>query len=160
MWSPEVRIGIGDFQARPGTPDHTAEANTGIATNSHAGTDPNTFIVEAETFFNPCKSWFRRTTSDSATLAHERLHFDITELYARRLMARYASEIANHRQFLAKHERLYNQVWEEARRKQQAYDREVYADRSRQQWWGTWVAEQLAKTSSFAEKRIELPMAR
>jgi len=157
-WTPEVRLGIGDFAGSLGTDQHTAEANTGIATNSRSGNDPATFIVEAVTFFDPCKSWFRRGLTDSATLAHERLHFDITELYARRLMARYASEIEDHRAFLRKHETIYLEVWEASRRKQEEYDQEVYRDRARQSWWAQWVEEQLEATQAHANKLITLPM--
>ena len=157
-WAAGAGLHVGDFLATPTDPDHTAEANTGIATSSRAGADPATFVVEAEAFFDPCKSWFRRGATDSATLAHEQLHFDITEVFARRLLARYEREITDHRDFLRRHERLYDEVWRASRRRQEAYDTEVYADRARQAWWAAWTRTQLEATRAYAEGRIRLPM--
>jgi len=159
IWQDGLKIGIGDFVGPLGNPRHSAEANTGIATSSRAGGNPATFIVEAETFFDPCKSWFRPDEPDAQnTLEHERIHFDISEVYARKLMARYATEIKNYAQFARTHDRLYNEVWRESRRTQDQYDTEVYADRERQTYWADWVADQLEATTPWAKKRLELPM--
>ncbi len=158
LWTPTIKLKISDFKGRHGKREHTAEANTGIATQSRAGATADVFVVEATTFFDPCRSWFRRTASDSATLAHEQLHFDISELHARRLMALYATEIASHTEFLRKHERLYDRIWEQSRRMQQHYDDEVYADRSAQAAWGARIAAELEAMAAYASKTITLPM--
>ena len=157
-WAPGLAVTIEDFRAAPGDARHTAEANTGIATESRVGADASTFVVRAETFFDPCKSWFRRTDRSAETLAHEQLHFDITEVYARRLVARYAAEIDSHAAFLRKHARLYDQVWAESRRTQERYDREVYDDPAAQATWSEWVRQELAATRGYANKEVVLPM--
>lgn len=152
---------VSDFRGPLGDARHAAEANTGILTDSRAGSDAATFVVVATTFFDPCRSWFRPgqgASTDSATLAHERIHFDITEVFARRLMRRYAEEIDSHAEFLRRHERLYNDTWREVQRTQARYDREVYADRARTAEWRAWADDNLAAEQAYAAKRVTLPM--
>ena len=160
-WAPEVALKVADFRGPLGDARHAAEANTGILTSSRAGDDAATFVVEATTFFDPCRSWLRRgrgAAADSSTLAHERIHFDITEVYARRLVRLYAEEIDSHAEFVRRHERLYDRVWEEVERTQARYDREVYAEPARTAEWRAWVDRELAAEAAFAGKRVELPM--
>ncbi len=157
-WAPDLKLRIGDFRAKPGDDEHQAEANTGIRTRSHAGASADSFVVEATSFFDPCNSFFRRSQLDARTLAHEQLHFDITELYARELILRYREEVKSHADFLANHERIYNEVWEASRRTQNEYDREVYADRGQQARWTAWVGEQLIATAAVADKKLSISM--
>ena len=161
LWRPDRRLRVRDFQGPLGARAHAAEANTGIATRSYAGANPRTFRLEATTFFDPCKSWFReqpRAAERAATLAHEQLHFDISELYARRLVRRYATEIRDHADFLRRHQRIYDEVWAESRAMQDAYDAAVYADEARQAEWDARVAAGLRELADYAAKEAELPM--
>lgn len=156
-WAEDLKIGIGDFLDKPRNPANTAEANTGIAMQSYPGRSPDMFRVEVKAFFDPCKSWFRRTDKDLETLTHERIHFDISEVHARILLKRYATEIVNFDGFSRKHEQLYNEVWKKSRATQERYDKEVYADRSKQAEWAKWVQDELEKYAAYSSKNIELP---
>ena len=162
LWADTVELTVADFRGPLGDTRHAAEANTGIKTRSRAGEDARTFVVEAETFFDPCQSWFRRgrgTAADSSTLAHERIHFDIAEVFARRLLRRYAEEIDSHAEFLRRHDRIYDEVWREVDRTQQRYDREVYDEPAATARWRAWADAALAEEAEFAAKSIELPMS-
>src|SRR5690606_10295249 len=44
-----------------------------------------TYQIYIVTCFNPRNSWVRKGAKSRELLYHERLHFDITELYARKL---------------------------------------------------------------------------
>jgi hypothetical protein len=41
------------------------------------------FSAEAETYLYPEKSWYLKSKGEGHILAHEQLHFDITELHVR-----------------------------------------------------------------------------
>ena len=160
-WSPDVELAVADFRGPAGAAGHAAEANTGIKTSSRAGSTADSFVVEATTFFDPCESWFRRgrdAAADSATLAHERIHFDLTEVYARRLVRRYAEEIDAHAEFLRRHEAIYEEVWAELQAAHRRYDEEVYADGGRTVKWRRRVDEMLAGERAYAAKQIRLAM--
>lgn len=43
---------------------------------------------EVVTYFYPAISWYQPALCDSLILSHEQLHFDISELYARKLKKR------------------------------------------------------------------------
>lgn len=160
-WTPDVELTVADFRGPLGGDRNAAEANTGIKTSSRAGAHADSFVVEATTFFDPCASWFRQGrgwATDSATLAHERIHFDLTEVYARRLMRRYAEDVGSHAEFLGRHERLYEQTWAELQAAHRRFDTEVYADEALTPQWRARVSKLLDEVSAYAEKRVTLPM--
>ncbi|CAM4190737.1 DUF922 domain-containing protein [Zobellia roscoffensis] len=80
------------------------------------------FVVQSE--FYPNKSWYRPELCDSVILSHEQLHFDISELYARKMRERLAKA-----QFTmnakAEVRAIYKTVLKELSDFQNKYDRET-----------------------------------
>lgn len=94
VWVSSSRIGFDDFK-RPyadksterelGAGKHWAlegYINTGIRFEAEQNGNLTTYHIFA--YMEPYKSWIK-DKSDSLTLLHERAHFDITEIYARKL---------------------------------------------------------------------------
>jgi len=88
-WSARHRVEWPDFRGRPHNGGSTAaETATGIGYMIQCRDEHLAFAVLAT--FSPFESWVRTdvpgsSTASAATLRHERAHFDITELFARRL---------------------------------------------------------------------------
>ena len=157
-WSPERRLRIRDFRSAERVRGLSAEASTGIGAASSAEPDRRHFRITIRSFFDPCASWMRESERNAYTLAHEQLHFDITELHARKLAARYLAEVRDHATFMRVHSQFYEDAWAESRAMQQAYDREVYGDEEAQARWIREVGEELARMEAYAEKVVVLPI--
>jgi len=84
-WNERRKLIWSDFQAEPPVQSaHAALTNSGI--NLDLRLENKEFNVKVHARFNPDKSWKRRDIENSEyLLAHEQLHFDLTELYARKL---------------------------------------------------------------------------
>ena len=157
-WAPKRRLRIGDFRGGERVRGLSAEASTGIGAKSEAEPDRRHFRITIRSFFDPCSSWMREEERNAYTLAHEQVHFDITELHARKLAARYMAEVRDHETFMRVHGRFYEEVWAESREMQRAYDEEVYGDGGAQGRWVTEVAELLAAYEPYAKKVVVLPI--
>lgn len=157
-WTPDRRLRIQDFRSELRVQGLSAEASTGIGAKSSAEADQRHFRITIESFFEPCQSWMRDEERNVVTLAHEQVHFDITELHARRLAARYVAEVRDHETFMRVHTRFYDEVWAEVRAMQHAYDSEVYGDAEAQARWIREVAQQLEDYEAYAEKVVVLPI--
>lgn len=115
---------------------------------------PNRYSLSVEAFFDCYISYFKHTEQDSSVLAHEQIHFDISELYARKFIKRIEEEAKNLNEFMAKQESILNEVGRALQLKQDEYDSEVYADRSKQIKWNKWIDEELKKYAKYADKKL------
>ncbi len=116
----------------------------------------NRHALEVTTFFDCQKSHFAEGPRDSLILAHEQLHFDIAELFARKFVQRIATANACGEDVFSDHERLASEVGRELQARQDAYDKDVYARPSRQQYWERQIARELAALRPYRHKRIFL----
>lgn len=101
------------------------------------------FIVGA--FFYPEKSWYRTHLGDAHILGHEQLHFDISELFARRMRKR-LSEITFTLKIKAEVRKIYKDILKELNEYQELYDWETDFSRNpeKQLEWEQKVAKVLA----------------
>lgn len=90
------------------------------------------------------RSWVRPGMRDPETLIHEQVHFDITELFARKLRALMKSQPRGDFRKMIQDTQL------ELSKTQSDYDNEAYTSEERQLFWEQRVAQGLKDTSSFA----------
>lgn len=83
VWSETRRLTWDDFKALPdtGNPHHALTA-ANLAVNAKCKDSKFTYIVNC--VFLPEQSWTKNNSSEKL-LAHEQLHFDLTEVHARQL---------------------------------------------------------------------------
>ncbi|MGB2759905.1 MAG: DUF922 domain-containing protein, partial [Maribacter stanieri] len=87
-WEPNFRFTWNDFKGDvPITSGAAATTASGITyrfstyyENDELKVDYNVYA-----YFYPTKSWYKPKLCNEVTLLHEQLHFDITELYARKM---------------------------------------------------------------------------
>ncbi len=88
-WNEAKKLTWKDFQSSP-DPNSEAVALTasgitfGYSLKTTSSNHIVDFSVSVESHFYPKKSWYLRDRANNYILAHEQLHFDITELYARK----------------------------------------------------------------------------
>ncbi|OKL41642.1 DUF922 domain-containing protein [Pontibacter flavimaris] len=83
VWSADRRLNWEDFKGQPddATPHHALTA-ANLAVNASCKNNQYTYTVKC--VFLPHESWSKRKSSEKL-LAHEQLHFDLTEVHARQL---------------------------------------------------------------------------
>ena len=87
-WTENKPLTWADFQAEPGARErYDASTNSGISyswsLSTHNGKEQ--FCYEVKSNFYPNLSWVKNGENNEHLLAHEQLHFDISELHARKL---------------------------------------------------------------------------
>ncbi|MGK0495038.1 MAG: hypothetical protein ACJAU2_001421 [Maribacter sp.] len=147
-WSANTRLSWDDF--RGGIPiNNRAAAITasGITYRfSTSGTKENMVVhFKIDTFFYPTKSWYRPQLCDEAILGHEQLHFDISELYARKMKRRLDDELLTYGNVNAKVKSIYREINIELDDFQNLYDAETNFSRDldKQEEWELKIAQAL-----------------
>lgn len=89
IWDESYRLTWSDFKGEPQDEiDAVAITASGLSSQFSARTTPSRLVDYTATItanFYPDKSWYKPGKVNEIVLAHEQLHFDITELNARLL---------------------------------------------------------------------------
>jgi len=148
-WKNTHRLSWKDFR---GTPDNSSDiaaiTASGISYELAATIAGSKVDVDCKVaaFFYPEKSWYKKELADSVVLAHEQLHFDITELHARKF--RKAIERTTFTENVKQEmKRLYDNINKELDAYQNRYDTatDYSRDIEKQTEWGIKVAKDLKK---------------
>ncbi|MCM4151314.1 DUF922 domain-containing protein [Arenibacter sp. N53] len=87
-WHPGKKLTWADFKGKPSNISNAAAITaSGITYNFSAqGTaDKMELDFKVSCHFYPNKSWYKPKLANPTVLGHEQLHFDITEVYARKM---------------------------------------------------------------------------
>lgn len=155
LWNSKRKLVISDFKGSTEKRPFTAATSSTFRYQLQGRPiAPKKFKVFVETYFDCHSSYFKSTEFDSSVLAHEQIHFDISELYARKFTKRIDTEVRDLKELSSKHESILDEVGRELQLKQDEYDSEVYSDRSKQKKWSSWIREELGKYELYADKAI------
>lgn len=149
QWTEGKQLTWEDFQGIPNVgADYVASTNSGISFSFSYQVSDGEMTMEYEVLSNfyPKLSWFKPTKVSDYILKHEQTHFDITELFARKLRKAMAeTSFSNNPK--KEVNAIYDQV-ERARRKfQNQYDAETdhSKNKSAELQWRLLVAQELQK---------------
>lgn len=152
-WNEDRKLVWADFKGVPnGPPDYVASTNSGVSFSysyrERNGVGEIKFTVLSN--FYPNLSWYRPSKVSDYILAHEQMHFDISELYARKLRLRLAV-IPHDRDFKSKAETVYDQIEADRREMQFQYDVETDHSNSKEEefHWRDYIAKQLQVYNSW-----------
>tara|TARA_R110002073_G_scaffold122928_1_gene266115 strand:+ start:3795 stop:4325 length:531 start_codon:yes stop_codon:yes gene_type:complete len=87
LWSPIKKLAWSDFKDKPSNISNAAAITASGITYSFSaqGTkDKMELDFKVDTHFYPDKSWYKPKLANPIILSHEQLHFDISEVYARK----------------------------------------------------------------------------
>ena len=148
VWTADRKLTWDDFK---GVPDRKAFPNTLAVTNSGFGfeTGFNAFktgnlFVQAT--FNNYGSWVIPKGRTDYVLRHEQIHFDLTEIYSRKLRKAFdEAKIKPHEGARAK--KIFDSIFEELNKRQKKYDSETkYGEKNAtQEYWESVVEIELIK---------------
>jgi hypothetical protein len=156
-WSEETHLTWEDFQGVPleKTLFH-ANTNTGLSYSwGLKGTSQRMELdYKVETFFYPEQSWVQPASKSEYLLKHEQLHFDISELHARKLRKLLANVDGSKlnkdsRDYLNK---LYEKIDKERSAMQKAFDKESNhsLNTEAELKWQQFIEEELTKFKEFS----------
>lgn len=153
QWNENRLLTWADFQGVPNLgANYVASTNSGISFSFSYEVKNGQMSMEYEVLSNfyPKLSWYKEGRVSDYILRHEQTHFDITELFARKLR----KELQQTR--FSKHPKeevnsLYNSIEIARRKMQRQFDAESdhSKNRSQEHQWRTFIAQELKKYDAW-----------
>ncbi|TBW28505.1 DUF922 domain-containing protein [Gramella sp. KN1008] len=153
-WQEDRPLRWEDFKAEPDeSTSYSANTNSGIAYSWDYSTASGKPVLnhEVTSNFYPNLSWVKDIKEKEYLLAHEQLHFDITELHARKLRKALAEyEIGRNIRLDLK--RIYNNIETERTSMQKLFDKETghSENREAEMRWRKYISGELEKLKEFS----------
>ena len=151
-WSKDYRIQWSDFKGSPekwSYMDATTESGIVFSwTCDWGGFHPEVYAI-----FDPINSWVNKRNASQHLLEHERAHFDITEIHARKLRKRF-DELGNACRLGRRGiDQVAQEVYRESARMQEKYDRETSHSKNfkAQKEWLEKIDNELKALEKWAE---------
>lgn len=154
-WTPDYKLSWDDFEGYPNYKynykDVSAMTVSGIV--DYSGCEDGKIIYKIKSYFEKKHSWVKLSGRNTHTLEHEQIHFDITELYARKLR----KELAE-RSFSCGEEEAFgtfvNEFLEGWQKMQETYDVESgYSNHPQEQYdWVQKVRRELKAYEAYKSK--------
>lgn len=153
-WSENRILSWDDFRAQPDeSVSYSANTNSGISYTWNYSTASGKPVLDHEVFSNfyPNRSWVKEIEEKEYLLAHEQLHFDISELHARKLRR----ELDNYeigRTIRLDLKRIYKRIEDERSRMQKRFDKETSHSENREaeMKWREFITSELEKLKEYA----------
>lgn len=152
LWSSSRKLKWNDYEGIPDTIHSNVEASTYSeieVVKSFLENGIPKYIIECN--FIKSKSWTR--SNDSYTLSHEQLHFDIYEIFARRIR----KSVDSLNGIKVKNYEVYNSVFEKYSKKcdkyNDLYDSQVYFDSIQQKLWSEKITKELNELKAYKLER-------
>jgi len=159
IWKPNEKLVWSDFKAKPKPNGYeSALTASSIELAYESSSEKKGFEIQVLCKFYPLMSWSVKSKQSDYILAHEQLHFDITELYARKLRKALKEKITKSSQTA-----LANKIWQDIMREwnlvQNQYDTETQHSLKefKQKQWETKIQEELATLSDYASSSVFIP---
>jgi hypothetical protein len=127
-WNADRKLGWEDFKASP-DPRSSNAALTSSSINIEFGYDDQSLQYSIRCAFDKTRSWVRIRNND--VLAHEQGHFDIAEIYARKLSKAMKEYRFNARTVSQDVNGIYDNIMNLHRDAQNQYDKETDYSRNR-----------------------------
>ncbi|MDC6367073.1 MULTISPECIES: DUF922 domain-containing protein [Flavobacteriaceae] len=132
-WSMEKRLTWSDFKGKvPPAAVPAATTASGISYSYTANLIHHEVHLDFEVnaYFYPNESWYKPDICDDLTLSHEQLHFDIAELFARKMRDK-LKRTSFSDNVKAEIRKIYQEILKELQDYQELYDWETDFSRKR-----------------------------
>jgi uncharacterized protein DUF922 len=149
-WSAAQRLTWDDYLAAPSTSsDAAAITSTALGIEYHIRNNSLTYKITCR--FSKTRSWGRYKTT--YILQHEQGHFDITEIFARKLAKEIREYRFNPRKYQDDLGKIYKKVMDEKEDYQNKYDVETDFSRNKEKQaeWVKKIAAELEEMDGFAD---------
>lgn len=154
MWHETTKLTWADFKAIPDPKsDAVALTASGITFGYSVKTSGERivdFSTMVEAHFYPNKSWYLKEKGSTYILGHEQLHFDITELYARKFREQ-ITKLQVNQNVREQMNRLHASINEAVNETQKLYDVQTNhsMNKAMQKEWETTIQNELNKLEDY-----------
>ncbi len=149
LWNSNKELEWSDFQASPpsdkGVKLAVSSVKIVVESNEYYEGDIPDFSIKS--YFNKRKSW--TVTDNKKSLLHERLHFDITEVYSRRIRCQLKALREAGERDVTIYKTTYRKLLKEHSEEQKRYDREVYFSKTKQKEWSDSISKELEELKEY-----------
>jgi hypothetical protein len=149
-WNAARKLTWSDYKASP-----NPESDAAASTTTYLGIDYNisstSFSYKIQSVFSKTRSWGSHKTP--YILSHEQGHFDIAEIFARKLHKEMSEYKFNKKTYQKDLQKIYNEVTGEKEEMQNDYDNETRhsINKQKQAEWLKKIAEMLEEYSDYAD---------
>ncbi len=129
-----------------------AYTNCGWVYSYVTSTDPKAPVkIEIKTIFNEHKSWKDSEKINDFILTHEQKHFDIAEIFARKLRKEVAERVKTSGDFNRLFQGIYDRVLKEYTQFQMSYDQETEhgMDKEKQEDYNVLISNELENLKNY-----------
>lgn len=154
-WKEDAKLKWENFQSpvsRKSSPDVVAYTNCGWEYSVIKSSNPKAAIeFNIETIFNEDKSWKDTKRINDYYLLHEQKHFDIAEIYARKLRKEVKEKIKTSADFNKYFKGIYNTISTDYKKFQIAYDKDTDhgINKEKQAEYNTLISSELENLKNF-----------
>ncbi|MTI31552.1 DUF922 domain-containing protein, partial [Xanthovirga aplysinae] len=157
-WNPDRKLQWKDFKGAPDPKsEFSALTNAVLNYKYRAGIleDKIDLSFEVSCYFEKRFSWVKKGHEKPELLAHEQLHFDITELYARILRKRLEQGEYTPSNYKRKCKGIFQQVMKEWKKMQDQYDKETNHGSKKidQEKWMKKVKQEMLEKQKYASSK-------
>ncbi|MBB4805319.1 hypothetical protein HNP38_000591 [Chryseobacterium defluvii] len=155
VWKEDVKLNWDNFKSKINNQRGSnviAYTNCGWVYSVVKSTNPKSPVkIKIETVFNEDKSWKDDQRTSDYVLNHEQKHFDIAEIYARKLRKEVGEKIRTSGDFNKKFQGIYNRILSDYKSFQSTYDKETQhgMDPEKQTEYNRIIAEELENLKSY-----------
>jgi hypothetical protein len=151
-WQPSYKLKWKDFQASPNTSSPFA-ALSACSISYGFSYKNNVLDYSVYAFFTRSLSW-SKFKNDSALLTHEQGHFNISELFARKLRKAITEYTVNTSSINKDFETMFNKIWDEKKAYDSLYDKETNHARiiKKQMEWNIKIASELNNLNNYKQQ--------
>jgi len=150
-WDAENKISWENFNVKDTNDRFAAEANTFFKANFYLKND--SVFCQVVTYLNAHRSWRKPFMKlDEYAIKHEQMHFDITEIFARKIRKELIDSAVNEQGV----EKIYFAHSKACREFQQLYDNETRhsLDKKHQEQWNKKIRKLLLSLNDYKERAI------
>lgn len=149
-WSATRKLTWADYKASP-DPDSDAAASTTTYLSIEYNISSSRFNYSIESRFSKDRSWGKHKSA--YILSHEQGHFDIAEVFARKLHKKMSEYRFNSKTYQKELKKIYEEVTDEKEEVQNAYDRETKhsINKEKQAEWLKKIQEMLDEYADYAD---------
>ena len=149
-WSASRKLTWNDYKASP-DPNSDAAASTTSYLAIEYNISSSSFGYKIQSRFSKTRSWGLHKTA--YILSHEQGHFDIAEIFARKLNKEMSEYKFNKRTYQQDLNKIYNKILDEKEKMQNDYDKETNHSikKEEQAEWLKKIAKMLEEYKEFAE---------
>ena len=149
-WNANRRLTWADYKSKP-NPESDAAASTTTTLIVEYNISSNHFGYKIQSLFSKTRSWGLHKTA--YILSHEQGHFDIAEVFARKLHKKLSGYKFNPKTYKKDLKKIYDDVTDEKEETQNEYDEETRhsINKTRQAEWLKKIDEMLEEYEKYAD---------